>query len=120
TGAIGTAAIATGAIMASHSGHNSASDEVGAGLLVAGLVAKLISGAATPAADTRCWDNLPRDLSFASVKLPPGATTATIEVQDAAGRLLPSLTKSITINVPADGKDKVVFVSDRSSTPQTL
>jgi len=30
------------------------------------------------------------------------------------------LTKTITFNVPADGKDKVIFVSDQSSTPQNL
>jgi len=32
---------------------------------------------------------------------------------------MPSLTKTITINVPAEKRDQVVFVSDTSLTPQT-
>ena len=120
TSVAGDVAIVTGgALLATH-GHNSAGDEVGAGLLAAGVVTKLFSAAATPAADTRSWDNLPRYLSFASLTLPAGTNVVTIEFQDSAGRLLSNLTKTITINVPADGKDKVIFVSDQSSTPQTL
>ncbi len=52
------------------------------------------------------------------MKLSPGEHTVTIEFNNAAGQADPKLTKSITVNVPAD-RDKVVFVSDTSTTPQT-
>jgi hypothetical protein len=84
------------------------------------LVSKIISASTTPAADTRAWTDLPRYLSFASLSLPPGQHTAKIEFFDQAGRLLPNLTKIININISPDGKDKVVFVSDKSPTPQTV
>ncbi|HLP78708.1 MAG TPA: hypothetical protein VK327_17520, partial [Candidatus Paceibacterota bacterium] len=112
--------IAGAALIGTQQGRHSSADEVGLGLLAAGLLSKAFSAATTPDADVRSWDNLPRYLTFATVQLPPGQHAATIEFQDAAGRPLPNLTKNITINVPADGKDKVVFVSDQSVTPQTL
>lgn len=119
TDKLGDAAIVSGSILAGigHGSHN-ASDEVGAGLLIAGLVSKAFSAATTPEADTRTWDNLPQFISFATMKLSPGEHTVTIEFNNAAGQADPKLTKSITVNVPAD-RDKVVFVSDTSTTPQT-
>ena len=66
------------------------------------------------------WDNLPRYLSFAAFKLPPGEHAATVEFLDAGGHPIANLTKTVTFTVSADKRDKVVFVSDRSSTPQTL
>lgn len=119
TDKLGDAAIVSGSILAGigHGSHN-ASDEVGAGLLIAGLVSKVFSAATTPEADTRTWDNLPQFISFATMKLSPGEHTVTIEFNNAAGQADPKLTKSITVNVPAD-RDKVVFVSDTSTTPQT-
>jgi hypothetical protein len=36
------------------------------------------------------------------------------------GGLLAGLTKSVSFVVPADGKDKVIFISDKSTTPQQL
>ena len=94
--------------------------EVGLGIALAGLVSKVVSAATVPAADTRSWDNLPRYLSFASLPLPPGQHAATIEFLDTAGQVLPNLTKTITINITSADRDKVVFVSDSSITPQTL
>jgi hypothetical protein len=94
--------------------------QVGLGVALAGLVSKAVSAAATPEADTRAWDNLPRYLSFASLNLPPGEHQVTVEFKDAAGQIVPRLNKSLTVTVPADGKDKVIFVSDQSSTPQKL
>ncbi|HYG22726.1 MAG TPA: hypothetical protein VEH04_08095 [Verrucomicrobiae bacterium] len=119
TGAIGDVGIIGGAVMATQRGRNSVADEVGLGLLAAGVLSKLVSSATTPEADVRAWDNLPRFLTFAHLQLPPGIHSATIEFQDGAGRPLTQLTKSFTINVPETG-DKVVFVSDQSVTPQTL
>lgn len=120
TSTVGDVGIIGGAVLAtSQQGRHSAADEVGLGLLAAGVLSKIISAAATPSADIRSWDNLPRYLTFATLKLPAGEHTATIEFQDAAGRPLANLTKTVTINVPAEG-DKVVFVSDQSVTPQIL
>jgi hypothetical protein len=59
-------------------------------------------------------------LSFAATELPPGQHVATVEFLDAGGQPLSNLTKTITINVPADKRDKVVFVSDTSLTPQSI
>jgi hypothetical protein len=118
TGVAGAAAIMGGAIAASQGGHTA--QNVGWGLMAAGLAATIFSAATVPTADTRSWNNLPRFLSFADISLSPGPHVVTVEFQDGAGRPLSNLTKTITINVPSDGKDKVVFVSDQSATPQTL
>ncbi|MGN6553050.1 MAG: hypothetical protein ACTHLW_04950 [Verrucomicrobiota bacterium] len=120
TSTIGDVGILSGAVLAGQRGHNSAADEIGVGLLAAGVLSKIFSAATTPEADVRSWDNLPRYLTFATLPLPPGRHAATVEFQDAAGRPLPNLTKNLTINVPSDPKEKIVFVSDQSVTPQTL
>lgn len=120
TDSAGDAAILSGAVLAG-AGHRSrsAADEVGAGLLVAGLLSKIVSSAATPEADTRAWDNLPQFLSFAQLTLPAGTHTAVIEFIGQDGRPVEKLTKTVTFTVPAAGRDKVIFVSDASTTPQT-
>lgn len=92
--------------------------EVGLGIALAGIVSKAFSAATTPEADTRSWDNLPRYLSFANLALAPGAHTLTVQFKDAAGQAVANLTKTLNFDVPADGKDKVLFVSDQSLTPQ--
>ena len=84
------------------------------------MISKIVSATTTPAADIRAWDNLPRYLGFASVTLPAGLHAAKFEFFDQYGNLLPNQTKTITLNVPSDGKDTVVFVGDNSSTPQTV
>lgn len=117
----GNAAIigGTAAILADN-GHDATANEVGAGLIVAGLLSKIVSSATMPEADIRAWDDLPHYLSFASLPLAPGEHQATVEFLDPAGQVMPGLTKTLMINVTADGKDKVVFVSDQSLTPQTI
>jgi hypothetical protein len=101
-------------------GGNQTASEVGLGLALAGLVSKVISAATTPAADTRSWDNLPRYLSFVYLPLPVGSHVATVEFHNAAGQVIPYLTKTITVNITSTDHDKVVFVSDTSLTPQTI
>jgi hypothetical protein len=118
TDVAGTAAIVGGTIAASQ--NNRTSEQVGLGLIAAGVISKIFSATTRPAADTRTWGNLPRYLSFASLSLPPGEHTARVEFIDQAGNVMPNFTKTITFNVPSDGKDKVVFVSDQSLTPQTI
>jgi len=116
TDKIGDVAIIGGAIVASSSNsrHN---NEIGLGLIAAGVVSKMFSAATTPEADIRTWDNLPQFISFAVLKLPPGEHGVSVEFNNANGAADPKLTKTITVNVPAD-RDKVVFVSDCSTTPQ--
>jgi hypothetical protein len=99
---------------------NDVATGVGLGIMAAGLITQAVSASVTPRADTRTWDNLPRYLSFAALSLPPGPHTATVEFLDQGGQPLANLTKTITIDVSADKHDKVVFVSDRSATPQSL
>ena len=120
TDTIGDAAIISGAILADgrHRRRNSSADEIGAGLIIAGLISKGFSAATTPEADIRTWDNLPQFISFATLKMSPGEHVVTVEFNNASGAANPKLTKTITVNVPAD-RDKVVFVSDSSTTPQT-
>jgi len=97
---------------------NSTVQGVGLGIALAGLISKGISAATTPEADTRTWDNLPQFISFATMKLSPGRHVVTVDFNNAAGQADSKLTKTLTVNVPAD-RDKVVFVSDASTTPQT-
>lgn len=118
TDVAGNVGIIAGVIAASQ--RDRTSQEVGLGLIAAGVVSKIVSASTTAAADIRAWDNLPRYLSFASLSLPAGPHTAKVEFFDQYGNLLPPLTKTITLNVPSNGKDKVVFVSDKSLTPQTV
>lgn len=116
TDTLGDVGIVSGAVLAgTQRGRNSNADEVGVGLLVAGVLSKLVSSATTPAADTRCWDNLPRYLSFAALELPPGEHTLTVEYKGEHGQSLPGLTKTITITVLPD-RDTVIFVSDKLKT----
>jgi len=114
------ALIGGGAAIVSGNGRDATANQVGAGLLAAGVISKLFSAATTPEADVRSWDNLPRYLSFANLVLPPGRHSVTVEFRDPAGHVLANLSKSITVDVPADGKDKVIFISDQSLTPQTI
>lgn len=108
-GGLGTAALS----------HDRTAQQVGLGIAAAGLISKVISSATTPEADTRTWDNLPHYLSFAALSVPAGPQTLTVEFLDHGGRVLANLTKTLTVNVP-EARDKVVFVSDTSVTPQIL
>jgi hypothetical protein len=100
--------------------NNRTAREVGLGIALAGLVSKVVSAATVPAADIRSWENLPRYLSFVNVPLPLGQHVATVQFLDGSGRVVPYLTKTITVNITTTDRDKVVFVSDTSITPQTL
>jgi len=119
TDAAGTVAMLGGFPPAAAS-HVRTAQEVGLGIALAGLATKIVSAATVPAADTRAWDNLPRYLSFASVPLPAGQHVATIQFLNSAGQVQANLTKTITLNITTTDRDKVVFVSDTSVTPQTL
>jgi hypothetical protein len=120
TDTAGNVAIASGAILAgSQQGRHNAGDEVGLGLMLAGLASKIISATTTPEADTRTWDNLPQHISCATMSLPPGRHIVTVEFLEPGDKVVAQLTKQITMNIADTSHDKVVFVSDSSTTPQT-
>jgi hypothetical protein len=118
TATAGNVAILGGVVAATQRDHTT--QDVGLGLIAAGLVSEIVSASTHPAADIRSWDNLPHYLTYADLRLPPGPHVAVIQFQDQSGRTLPEFTKTFTVNVPPDGRDKVVFVSDQSLTPQTI
>ena len=115
TSVAGDAALISGVVLA----HGHDTKEAGLGLAAAGLISKIISAGTTPEADTRSWDNLPLYLSFGAFALPVGEHVATVDFLDGANRLISGFTKTITLRVPAEA-DKVVYVSDKSKTSQTL
>ena len=111
TDTFGNAALVSGAILATQGGRGSNLDEIGAGLLVAGLLSKVVSAATTPAADTRCWESLPNLLGFAALKLPPGRRTGTIEFLGSSGQVTAS--RQVSFEVTPQ-RDTVLFLSDRN------
>lgn len=115
TDAAGNAALISGAILATH--HDT--EVAGLAVMGAGLISKIFSSAANPEADVRTWDNLPRFLSFVAFEAPPGEHTLTVDFLDEAGRVLGGQTRTVTVTITA-GRDKVIYVSDKSTTPQKL
>jgi tetratricopeptide (TPR) repeat protein len=113
TDAAGDAALVSGIVLS----QQRQTQEAALGLAAAGLLSKIVSATTTPEADTRSWDNLPLYLTFAALELPPGTHSLTIDFLDESNRLIAGQTKTITIDVPAD-RDKVVYVNDKSKTPQ--
>ena len=111
TDAFGTAAIIAGTSVAI-AGNSNSSRNVGMGIALAGLVSKVVSAATTPAADTRQWKNLPNLLGFAAIRLAPGQYSATVEFRSPAGQVL--VTREARFQV-VDGRDKVLFLSDRNT-----
>ena len=104
---VGDIGVTAGAILASQP----KTEDAGVALLGAGLVGKIIGGSAEPHADTRTWTNLPQHLSFATLQLPAGTHTVTIEFLDANGIALPDRQKNVSVTVQT-GRDTVVFVAD--------
>lgn len=106
TGVVGDAAMISGLALATTGDHNEAAAIVG-GL---GLLAKIVSAATTPAADTRTWDNLPQFLSFAALELPAGTHELLVDFHGGSGQTL--VTKKVSLTVTDPGKDTVAFVSE--------
>ena len=104
---VGDIGVTGGAILASQP----ETEGAGVALLSAGLVGKIIGGSAEPHADTRTWTNLPQHLSFATLQLPAGTHTVTIEFLDANGIALPDRQKNVSVTVQT-GRDTVLFVAD--------
>lgn len=114
----GTAAIVSGAVLTTS--RSQEAQIAGLALVGAGVVSKIFSASTTPEADVRMWENLPLYLSFVALELPPGPQTLTVDFLDGTDRVIAGQTKTVNLNVPAGAGDKVVYVSDKSITPQTL
>jgi hypothetical protein len=111
TDTVGNVALLGAAVAASNDSRDS--NNAAIALLGIGLISKIASAATKPQADVRTWDNLPQYLSFASLKLGPGAHPAQIEFFTRDGDLAPELTRAITIAVPPDpSANTVVFLSE--------
>ena len=112
TDAIGTGALVSGGVLAAT--QRGDAQIVGLGLLAAGALTKIVSGATTPEADTRAWDNLPQYVSFTPLKLAPGTYDGAVDFTDAAGNAV--MTKTFKFTTPApNGHDAVIFLSDKST-----
>lgn len=119
TDTLGNVGIIGGAaVLSANGGRDSTANQVGAGLMVAGLLSKLASAATASEADVRCWEQLPQFLALGQFRLSPGQHTATINFLDSTGGTQPKFTKQVTFTVP-EGRDEVIYVSDQSTTPQT-
>ena len=99
---VGDAALA-GAIITNEFGAGHDRTEAALAMAAVGLMAKLLSGAAAPDADTRTWDNLPAFLSFAALELSAGEHAARLEFLDGSGVVVESRTQEFTIVVPERG-----------------
>lgn len=109
TDVLGNAALISGGALALTGGERST--EIGAGLMVAGLISKIVSSATTPEADTRTWDNLPNLLGFAALRAAPGRHSMVIEFRNAGGQT--TLRREVAFDA-VTGRDTVIFVSDRN------
>lgn len=78
-----------------------------------GLLSKLASAATTPRADTRCWQNLPQRLSFATLSLPAGDYQARLDFFDQYKKRLSAHSRTFTLSVKPEG-DTVLFLSELS------
>src|SRR5688572_5725634 len=112
----GDAALLSGVVLA----QNRETQPLALGAIGLGIFSKIASASTRAEADTRSWDNLPLYLSFAHLEIPPGEHTVTVDFLDEGNRVIAGLTKKMTINVPPNGANKVVYVSDKSTTPQNL
>jgi tetratricopeptide (TPR) repeat protein len=92
----GDAAIAAGAGTAMTS-RSETQSLVGLGLIVGGVVTKAVSGASKPQADIRAWDNLPDAVFLSGLHCPVGTTKITIDALDAAGGVVSSTTREVTV-----------------------
>lgn len=79
---------------------------------IIGVIGKIASAATASQADTRGWDNLPQNLSFAAAQLPAGEHSALLQFLDAAGKPIERLSRRLTITVAEPARDTVVFLSE--------
>jgi len=115
TDTAGTAALVTGAVLATS--NNRETQLAGLALAGAGVLTKVFSGAATPEADIRMWDNLPLYLSFVAFELQPGSHSLTVEFLNGHDQVVSGLTRTVSFTVSDSSRDTVLYVSDKTVTP---
>ncbi|MBA4135911.1 MAG: hypothetical protein C0518_01190 [Opitutus sp.] len=122
TGAVGDAALVGALIAADRAAYRGSegSAHTALALAAAGIFSKVLSASANATADTRTWDNLPRYLSFAALRLPPGGHAATITFLDAHGRELSPGARPLTIRVSDNQQDTLVFLSEHATRREAL
>ena len=97
TDVAGDAAIVAGAGTALTS-DNQTQSLVGLGMIVGGIVTKVISSASHPEADVRSWDNLPHSIFLTGLRCPPGVSTVKVEALSESGAVLATETRTVTIS----------------------
>jgi hypothetical protein len=83
---------------------------VGAVAILGGRAATLAKAAANSEGDTRGWHELPRQLLFMPMKLPPGEYRLVSTPLDALARVLPAQKRQVDFEVEA-GKPNLVLVN---------
>ncbi|HEY8965803.1 MAG TPA: hypothetical protein VIM58_05135, partial [Candidatus Methylacidiphilales bacterium] len=72
----------------------------GLGLVVGGIITKVVSSAAHPEADIRAWDNLPHSIFLTGLRVPEGITKIRIEARDGADNLVSTALKEVNVGGP--------------------
>ncbi len=91
-------------------GQNWDNDKVGTALVGIGSVVSLIAINAKPHADIRYWKNLPDAVHYLSIHLEPGIHQIKVRFADKNDSILSDMTKSVTVNIPKDGRSQIVLV----------
>jgi hypothetical protein len=86
-------------------------ENLGVGLIAAGVFAEILSAATQTRADTRAWSNLPQYLAYVPLELPPGDHPAVLEFLDAKGKPVPAHTQNFTIQAGQPGRPTVLLRS---------
>lgn len=108
---VGDAAL-IGAGISAYQPDSHRNDGLTAGLAAVGILSKIASAATTPAADIRCWNNLPQWIGFTALKLPAGEYPATVEFRAADGSTVS--TRQFTLPVNNTPADTVLLLSELS------
>ena len=111
TSGLGDAAIIAGAITAEDN------ETLGASLIVAGFLSKMVSEATRPEADVRSWRNLPNFLAFSAIRLAPGAHNLEATFLGPDGNPTSERKVELTLRIDSNQNQRVVFISDRTIDP---
>lgn len=99
-------------ILENPSAYGSDAEDLGAVLGIAGIGAVILSGRAHPAVDTRYWDNLPDAVHVATLNLPTGTHSISVEFSSVDNSPLHDLDKTVSITVAAGQEyPQIVWIS---------
>ncbi len=106
TDTAGDAAIVAGAATAMTSRSDTQS-LAGLGLVVGGIITKVVSSAAHPEADIRTWDNLPHSIFLTGFRCPAGITKVKIEARDGTDAVISTALKEV--NLGSDTEKRYIW-----------